>query len=85
MVYVDGFVFTIKKGQLAAYKKMALGAGKMWKKYGALRYVETVGEEMNPNMGGMKTLTFSKIAKPKAGEKVGFSFIIYKNKIGWKK
>lgn len=80
MTYVDGFVFTIKKGQLAAYKKMASDAGKVWKKYGALQYVETVGEDMNPNMGGMKCLTFPKIAKPKPGEKVGFSFIIYRNK-----
>lgn len=80
MTYVDGFVFTIKRGQLVAYKKMAREAGKMWKKYGALRYVETVGEEMHSDMKGMKALTFPKIAKPKAGEKVGFSFIIYRNK-----
>ena len=78
--YVDGFVVVIKKGQVGAYKKMAAAAGKVWKKYGALTYIEAVGDDLKPSMGGMKALTFLKLAKPKAGEKVAFSFITYKSR-----
>lgn len=80
MTYVDGFVLVIKKGQMEAYKKMASAAGKVWKKHGALKYIEAVGEDMNPNMGGMKAPTFPKMIKPKKGEKVVFSFITYKSR-----
>ena len=80
MVYVDGFVLCVLKKNLAAYKKMATAAGKVWMKHGALQYVECVGEDMAPNMGGMKALTFPKLAKPKANEKVLFSFIVYKSR-----
>ena len=80
MRYVDGFVLVIKKGQLHAYKKMAEMGGKIWKKHGALDYVEAVGNDLHPNMGGMKVLTFPKMIKPKKGEHVVFSFITYKSR-----
>lgn len=80
MTYVDGFVFTILPGKLNAYKKMASGAGKMWMKYGALQYIECVGDDMHPDTHGMKCLTFPQIAKPSKGEKIGFSFVIYRSK-----
>jgi alkaline phosphatase len=78
--YVDGFVLVVPKKKLGAYRKMALAGGKVWKKHGALDYKECVGDDMKPNMGGMKILTFPKLAKPRAGEVVLFSFITYKSR-----
>lgn len=81
MTYVDGFVLVIKKSKLKEYKKMAEGGGKLWKKYGAVEYLECVGDDMNPsNMGPVKLLTFPKMTKAKSDETVVFSFITYKSK-----
>lgn len=80
MKYVDGFVFVVKKNKLNEYRKMAQIAGKIWKKHGALDYFECRGDDLNPKTGGMKTLTFPKMAKLKKGETVWFSFIVYKSK-----
>jgi uncharacterized protein YbaA (DUF1428 family) len=78
--YVDGFVLIVPKNKVAAYKKMAGEAGKMWKKYGALDYKECMGDDLNPNMGGMPGLTFSKMIKAKKGETIWFSYITYKSR-----
>jgi uncharacterized protein YbaA (DUF1428 family) len=83
MSYVDGFVLVVPKKNLAAYKKMASAAGKIWKKHGALQYVECAGEDLNPpgmEMDGKKALTFPKMTKIKPTETVVFSFIVYKTR-----
>lgn len=77
MSYVDGFLLVVPKGKLGEYRKMAVQGGKMWKKYGALEYFECVGDDMKPKW---VTRTFTKAAGAKPGEKVIFSFIIYKSK-----
>lgn len=78
--YVDGFVLVIQKKNLAAYRKMALDAGKMWMKYGALGYYECMGDDLHPNMGGMKVPTFPRLIKAKKNETVWFSYITYKSR-----
>ena len=79
--YVDGFVIPVKKKRVKEYQKMAAAAGKMWMKYGALEYVECVGQDMNVKMPpGMKLLTFPALAKTKPDETVLFSFIIFKSR-----
>lgn len=78
--YVDGFVIAIPKANLPEYKKMATKASKIWKKYGALDYKECVGEDMKPNMGDMKALTFPTMIKAKPDEVVVFSYIVYKSR-----
>ena len=80
MTYVDGFVLLVPKKKLKAYKKMAQIGGNLWKKHGALKYFECAGDDLNPNMGGMKLSTFPKMAKSKPGETVVFSFIVFKSK-----
>lgn len=81
MSYVDGFVLVVKSNKIAAYKKMAADGGKVWKKFGAIDYVEAMGDDMHPKGDpGMKVLNFPKLTKAKKGEKVFFSFITYKNK-----
>src|SRR3989344_4416526 len=80
MTYVDGFVLAIPKKNLKLYEKMANLGSKVWKKYGALEYFECVGDDLSPNMGGMKGLTFPKMTKLKKDETVWFSFIVYKSR-----
>ena len=75
--YVDGFVIPLKKNKLATYRRIAAAAGKIWKKHGALEYVEAVGDDLK--IKGMVN-SFPKIAGTKAGEIVLFSFIIYKSR-----
>ncbi len=78
--YVDGFVLVVPKKNVAAYRKMAQDAGKMWIKYGALDYKECMGDDLNPNMEKMPALTFSKMTKAKKNETVWFSYITYKSR-----
>jgi uncharacterized protein YbaA (DUF1428 family) len=76
MSYVDGFVFCVPAAKLPDYIKMAKKAGKIWMEYGALQYFECQGDDLeSPGL-----LSFNKIAKPKEGEVVLFSFIVFKNR-----
>lgn len=76
MAYVDGFVMPIPKKNLAAYRKMSRLAGKVWKEFGALEYVECVADDVKPG----KLTSFPQAVKLKAGEVVMFSWIVYANK-----
>lgn len=76
MNYVDGFVLVVPKKKLAAYKKMAQVAGKVWKDHGALTYAESVGDDMNVKWG----LPFPKLTKLKKTETVVFAYIVYKSR-----
>lgn len=78
--YVDGFVLCVPKGNTAKYKKMATEAKKIWLKFGALDYKECIQDDIAPNMQGMKASSFPKMAKPKDGEMVWFSFIVFKSR-----
>lgn len=78
--YVDGYVLAVEKKKLVKYKKMAEEGRKMWIKHGALEYFECVGEDLSPDMGSYKVLTFPKMAKAKPNETVIFSFIVYKSR-----
>jgi uncharacterized protein YbaA (DUF1428 family) len=74
--YVDGFLLTVPKKNLPAYRKMAAKAGKVWREHGALQFVEAVIDDV-PNSFGVP---FSKAAKARPGEVVMFSFIVYKSR-----
>ena len=80
MRYVDAFVLMVPRSKLSAYKKLASQGGKLWKKYGALEYMETIGDDLYPTMGGMTALTFPKLLKLKRNEVPIFSFIVYKSR-----
>lgn len=73
--YADCFVLPLPKKNLAAYKSLAKRAGKIWKEYGALEYVECVGDDM-VGFG----LPFPKLVKLKKTETVVFSWILYKSR-----
>ena len=74
--YIDGFVLSVPKGKLAAYKKLATKAGKIWREHGALDYRECVGDDLE--VKGM--LAFPKIAKSKQGEVVIFAYAVFKSR-----
>jgi uncharacterized protein YbaA (DUF1428 family) len=74
--YIDGFLLTVPKRKLAAYRKISQKAGKIWKEYGALEYVECVGDDLKVKTGA----PFPKAAKARAGETVVFSWILYKSR-----
>jgi len=76
MAYVDGFVLTVPTRKLAAYRKIATLAGKVWKSHGALEYRECAGDDLQTQYG----VPFAKLAKAKRGETVLFSWIVYKSK-----
>ena len=76
MHYVDGFVLPVPRGKLAAYRRMAQFAGKIWKEYGALQYVECVADDVKPG----KWTSFPQSVKLKRSEVVVFSFIVYKSR-----
>jgi len=76
MSYVDGFVLAVPKKNLAAYKRMSTQAGKVWREHGALDYRECVGDDLKVKFG----MSFTKLARTKAGETVVFSFIVYKSR-----
>lgn len=75
-MYVDGFVVPVPKDKLAAYKKLATLAGKIWMEYGAVQYVECAADDVKPG----KTTSFPQAVKLKEGEVVVFSWIVFKNK-----
>jgi uncharacterized protein YbaA (DUF1428 family) len=74
--YVDGFVVPVPKRKVAAYRRMAQKAGKIWREHGALEYVECVGDDVKPG----KTTSFPQSVKLKPGEVVWFSWIVYKSR-----
>jgi uncharacterized protein YbaA (DUF1428 family) len=73
MAYVDGFLMVVPTRKLAAYRRMAVKAGKIWKEYGALEYRECVHDDLIQKSG----TTFEKRVKAKKGEVVVFSWVVY--------
>jgi len=76
MKYVDGYVLPVPKKNLAAYRHMAAKAAKIWRKYGALEFRECVGDDLKT----IKVRSFPGLVKPKRGETVVFSWIVYKSR-----
>lgn len=76
MAYVDGFVVPVPQANLAAYRKLARKAGKIWREYGALEYSEWIADDVQPG----KHTSFPQSVKLKADEVVVFSYIIYKSR-----
>ncbi len=77
--YVDGYVLVVPTKNLKVYQKMASDAGKIWIKYGALQYVECIGEDLK-NAVKWGCFPFQKMTRAKPSETVLFSFIVYKSK-----
>ena len=73
MSYVDGSVLPVPRQNLAAYRRMARKAGKVWREHGALDYREWVADDVAPG----KHTSFPQSVKLKEGEVVVFAYIVY--------
>ena len=62
--YVDGFVVPVPADKLDAYRRLSRKAGKIWREYGALEYVECVADDVKPG----KTTSFPQSVKLKEGD-----------------
>jgi uncharacterized protein YbaA (DUF1428 family) len=76
MRYIDGFVLPVPKKNVAAYRRMAQKAGKVWREHGALEFIECVADDVKPG----KHTSFPQSVKLKSGEMVVFSYIVYKSR-----
>ena len=76
MRYVDGFVLPVPKKNLKVYRSIAQKAGKVWREHGALEYVEAAGDDLDVKFG----VSFARMMKPKPGETVVISFIVFKSR-----
>jgi len=74
--YVDGFVLPIPKKNVAAYRRMARKAGKVWREHGALEVRECIAEDVKPG----KYTSFPQSVKLKKNEVVWFSWITFKSR-----
>ncbi|WP_407181103.1 DUF1428 domain-containing protein [Bradyrhizobium sp. STM 3562] len=76
MPYVDGFVVPVPKANLEAYKALARKAGEVWKEYGALSYVECIGDDVPYG----QLTSFPRAVQAKEDEIVIFSWIVYRSR-----
>jgi uncharacterized protein YbaA (DUF1428 family) len=74
--YVDGFVLPVPKANLDAYRRMAEEAGKVWREYGALDYVECVADDVKPG----EVTSFPQSVKLEPDETVVFAWIVYESR-----
>jgi uncharacterized protein YbaA (DUF1428 family) len=73
MAYVDGFVVPVPKKNIEAYKALARKAGEIWKEYGALAYVEAIGDDVPYG----ELTSFPRAVQTKDDEIVVFAWIVY--------
>ena len=76
MSYVDGFVLAVPKTRLENYKALARQAGAIWKEYGALAYVECLGDDVPYG----ELTSFPRAVQAKDDEIVVFSWIVYRSR-----
>lgn len=71
--YVDGFLLSVPRDNLARYKEIARKAGEIWKEHGALDYRECVENDLQTE--GLAS--FRTVAGARDDEVVVFSWIRY--------
>ena len=74
--YVDGYVMPLARKNIAAYRRLARFAAKVWRDHGALEVRECVGEDLTNKM----SVPFPQQLKAKPGETVVFSWIVFKSR-----
>ena len=74
--YVDGFVLAVPKKNVAAYRRMATAAGKIWKEHGALEFHECAADDVKSGKGP----SFARSVDLRRGEIVFFSYIVYRSR-----
>lgn len=74
--YVDGFVLPVPKSSVEAYRRMAEEAGRIWREYGALEFIECVAEDVKTG----EHTSFPQSVKLEPDEVVVFSWIVYESR-----
>jgi uncharacterized protein YbaA (DUF1428 family) len=74
--YVDSFIIPVPKKKLGDYKKIAKASAKVWKKCGALEYVENQADDVAKG----KITSFPRSVKLKSGETVMLAYVVYKSR-----
>jgi uncharacterized protein YbaA (DUF1428 family) len=74
--YVDGFLLPVPKASIEAYRRIAEEAGKVWREYGALDYVECVADDVKPG----EITSFPQSVKLEPDETVVFAWIVYESR-----
>lgn len=76
MSYIDGFLVPVRRDRKAAYLEMARLSAPIFRENGALRVVETWGDDLPPG----KTTDFASAVKAEAEETTVFSWIEWPSK-----
>ena len=74
--YVNGFVLPVPKANVEAYRRIAEDAGKVWREYGALEYVECVADDVKAG----EITSFPQSVKLEPEETVVFAWIVYESR-----
>ncbi len=74
--YIDGFVFPVPGKYLADYQRVAEQVAAIWKKYGAIEYVEFVGDDVMPDI-----ISFPEALNVKDDEVVIFGWVVFPSKV----
>lgn len=78
--YVDGYVLPVPTDKVDEYREMASEGGRIWMEHGALAYFEGVGDDLDPDMGGMEVVTFPELLATGPDETVIFAFVVYESR-----
>ncbi|MGX5173884.1 DUF1428 domain-containing protein [Aliikangiella sp. IMCC44653] len=71
--YIDGFVFPIAANKLDEYWRLSEAVAEVWKKHGAIEYVEYLGDDMERE----GTRSFTDAIKPRADEVIVFGWVVF--------
>jgi uncharacterized protein YbaA (DUF1428 family) len=71
--YIDGFVLSIPKDKIDAYKAIAIEASAIWKEHGALEYRECIGDDLDVE----HMVPFPVMAGTKPDETVIFTYVVF--------
>ena len=82
VTYVDGFVIPIQKKNVNAYRRMAKASSKIFKEHGAVEFRECVADDLSVTdpQTGKRVALFPRMVKPKPGETILFSWVVYRSK-----
>ena len=71
--YIDGFVLPVPRARLTEYERLAKAVAEIWKEYGALDYLEYVGDDMN--LEG--TRSFTDLVAATKDETIVFGWVVF--------
>ena len=71
--YIDGFVLPVPRARLTEYERLAKAVAEIWKEYGALDYLEYVGDDLK--LEG--TRSFTDLIAATEEETIVFGWVVF--------